>query len=329
MVMIIKRIHDEKTWSHGLASMGDGMGFMYGWNWGEFQSKTGAKVVRLGFFDGDMCQAVLYGVEQKVLFLGNFIYFPRCSAKLLSADLFEFLRREGYFFVRFESEITVETASVEGAVSIPNRQPKQTLVLALDQGEDDLLAGMHEKTRYNIRLAARKGVVVREEKNAEIFCHLNEMTTKRDGFRSHGRGYYREMLAVPEVKMFVAEYGGRPLAAIIGIFSEDTFTYLHGASSDLERNLMAPYLVQWSAMKALRDLGVRKYDFWGVSPRVGEGDPQGVCFHGFCYSSHHKWAGVTRFKAGFGGEYIEYPEAREVILDRKKYKLFALLKKFL
>jgi lipid II:glycine glycyltransferase (peptidoglycan interpeptide bridge formation enzyme) len=96
------------------------------------------------------------------------------------------------------------------------------------------------------------------------------------------------------------------------IYFGDTATYLHGASSRERRELMAPHLLHWTAMMDAKSWGFRTYDFWGVAPEGVEG---------------HSWAGITRFKRGFGGKYVAYPGTYDVPVDRFWYGLYAATQK--
>lgn len=209
-------------------------------------------------------------------------------------------------------------------------QPRQTIVLDLaDRTEDELLAAMHEKTRYNIRLAERKGVTVRrggpetQEKDFEIFWKLLRETARRDGFRTHPREYYKKLLAIRldhfSNELFFAEYEGEVLAAAMlnfyrGSTSIDaigsaggTATYLHGASSRRHRETMAPHLLQWRMIQEARQRGCAQYDFWGVDER--------------------RWPGVTRFKRGFGGREIVYPQSVDIAYRPVVYAAYWIAKK--
>ncbi|MBI5071795.1 peptidoglycan bridge formation glycyltransferase FemA/FemB family protein [Candidatus Falkowbacteria bacterium] len=186
----------------------------------------------------------------------------------------------------------------------------------LTKSEDELLAAMHEKTRYNIRLAEKKNLALKTG-TVDDFWKLMEETTKRDEFRAHPKKYYEKMfekLADGEKNKMRGELkivyqGIAPLAAaIIGYFG-DTVTYLHGASSYEYRNLMAPYLLHWEIIKEAKKLGYKFYDFWGIDEK--------------------KWPGVTRFKKGFGGFEINYPGTFDLPINKLWYKIYNLAKKIL
>ncbi|MEK7097346.1 MAG: peptidoglycan bridge formation glycyltransferase FemA/FemB family protein [Patescibacteria group bacterium] len=172
-------------------------------------------------------------------------------------------------------------------------QPEETLVLDLSLSEDALLKQMKEKGRYNIRLAAKKNVTVKQSKDTGKFYKLLAETTQRDKFHSHPKEYYENLLKTLSgadlkkgfAKMFLAEHENEVTAGIIVTFYKDTATYYFGASGDSKRNLMAPYLLQWEAILYAKNLGCRYYDFLGIAPEN---------------SRSHPWAGVTEFKKKFG-----------------------------
>jgi lipid II:glycine glycyltransferase (peptidoglycan interpeptide bridge formation enzyme) len=198
-------------------------------------------------------------------------------------------------------------------------QPRVTQVLDLQPDLESVLAAMHQKTRYNIRLAEKKGVTVRwstDDDDLDIFLQLITSTYTRQGIRLHPTAYYRAMWQhlkkVEMVELGIAEIAGRPLAANMVIWHDQTATYLHGGSSDQEKHLMAPYLLQWSTMQRAFTRGVTMYDFWGIAPND---------------NPTHQWAGVTRFKKGFGGRVVTFPPALNAILQPAWYQAYRLAKR--
>jgi len=169
-------------------------------------------------------------------------------------------------------------------------QPQKTIILDLTGSEEELLAGMKQKTRYNSRLASRsskfKCQISNQTTDASVFWELIRKTAQRDRFSTHTKEYYEKLLDLPITKLFTAECQGEVIAANIILFYGDTAYYLHGASDYAHRNLMAPYLLHWEAIKYAKANGCKIYDFWGIDER--------------------KWPGVTRFKRGFGGREINY-----------------------
>ncbi|GHV63470.1 peptidoglycan bridge formation protein FemAB [Spirochaetia bacterium] len=200
-------------------------------------------------------------------------------------------------------------------------QPPDTVIVDLSPPAEAILAAMKPKWRYNIRLAEKKGVTVRraDEEGLEAFYALLNETAKRDGIAIHGIEYYRGIFtqarqtlaqanacfpleslgrgSPPEPRLYLAEYqageaGGEVLAAIVVLVRGRDATYLYGASSSRNRNLMAPYALQWKAMEDAKASGCTGYDLFGIPPND---DPS------------HPMAGLYLFKTGFGGRIIHRP----------------------
>lgn len=311
-----------EDWNKGLSPLSQ-LEFLQSWGWGQFQAKIGTKPVRF-LIDSQSVQ----GFEQKIGLGKKFLYLPRVDvSNLEDGSLVEYLKKE-YIFLRIEPLEKALELGTKNYELVKNRQPQQTLILDINQTEEEILNKMHPKTRYNIHLAERKGVVIKEEKNVDVFWQLNLDTTGRDGFRSHNKKYYEEMLKQENIFQLIAYYEGEPIASNILVVSGEVINYLHGASANKFRNLMAPYLLQWQGILLGKKNSCHYYDFWGVAPLVRPDEKnQKSSFHGFCWPVNHSWSGVTRFKVGFGGEYREYPGAVEVPLKKYQYKIFSFLKK--
>jgi lipid II:glycine glycyltransferase (peptidoglycan interpeptide bridge formation enzyme) len=169
----------------------------------------------------------------------------------------------------------------------------------LTKDENELLAGMHSKTRYNIRLSQRHGVEVIEDnsdKAYETFIKLFFETTKRQGFYGHTPDYYRKMkeVLVPAKieHLFLAKHKGQILATYIFFIFKDTLYYLYGGSSREHHEVMPTYAIFWYAIKQAKAMGLKKFDLWAaLGPKPNIKDP---------------WYGFHRFKAGFGGKMIEF-----------------------
>jgi lipid II:glycine glycyltransferase (peptidoglycan interpeptide bridge formation enzyme) len=173
-------------------------------------------------------------------------------------------------------------------------------VIDLQRSEQEILLRMKQKTRYNIRLAEKKGVTVRAWDNIDAFHRMLLLTGRRDGFGVHARGYYQrvyDLLHPGQMgELLLAEYEGKPLAALFVARHGDRAYYLYGASTEEERNRMPTYLVQWEAMKWARAFGCKEYDLWGVPD-----EEEATLEANFEKRSDGLW-GVYRFKRGFGGE---------------------------
>jgi len=176
---------------------------------------------------------------------------------------------------------------------------------------------MHQKTRYNIRLAEKKGVIVKKinnnKKAIDVFWKLIEKTSQRDGFTPHSKKYYAQMLELENFNLWTAEYQNNILVANIVVNFGDTITYLHGASSNKDRNVMAPHLLQWEQIKWAKERGFKIYDFWGIAKEDSQND---------------KWLGFTRFKKGFGGQEKRLPGTFDLVYNQKIYRVYNFFKKF-
>jgi lipid II:glycine glycyltransferase (peptidoglycan interpeptide bridge formation enzyme) len=174
-------------------------------------------------------------------------------------------------------------------------QFKNTVVVDLAADHETLLAAMKPKTRYNIRLAERKGVQVRAGQAADLaaFYTLYQQTSQRDGFLIRPFAYYRDVwsqfLAAGRAHVLLAEVQGVPTAGLLLFVFGRTAWYLIGASSTAGRELMPSHLLQWEAIRLARQLGCTRYDMWGAPDRLVDNDPM--------------W-GVYRFKTGFGGQTV-------------------------
>lgn len=205
---------------------------------------------------------------------------------------------------------------------IPARpvQPMRTAVVDLSGSEEDWLGRMKQKTRYNIRLAERKGISVRPADDLDAFQRLMEITGQRDGFGVHAPAYYRRAYALFSASgrcvLLQAEFEGRPLAALMAFASGERAWYFYGASSDEERNRMPTYLLQWEAMRWAASQGCLEYDLWGI-PDVDEAELE----QKFAGRSDGLW-GVYRFKRGFGGEIQRTAGAWDRVYLPALYRLF-------
>ena len=202
-------------------------------------------------------------------------------------------------------------------VSKHNIQPPRTIVIDIKDAEEEILARMKQKTRYNIRLAEKKGVTVRAWDDIESFHKMMLFTGKRDGFGVHSREYYQRAydLLHPEKlgEMLLAEYEGKPLAALFVARHGNRAYYLYGASTDEERNRMPTYLLQWEAMKWAKALGCEEYDLWGVPD-----EEEDILEANFEMRRDGLW-GVYRFKRGFGGQLKRAVQAMDRVYNPVLY----------
>lgn len=185
-------------------------------------------------------------------------------------------------------------------------QPSSTIIVDISVDDEQILARMKSKTRYNIRLANRKGVQVRQGglKDIDIFYALMQDTGARDKFGIHSKRYYQRFmelfLPAGQAGMTIAMVEGEPTAALLLLALGTKAWYIAGASSNKHRKLMPTYAAQWAAIRWAKARGCNDYDLWGV-PDADEETLEDQ----FAERSDGLW-GVYRFKRGFGGELVRY-----------------------
>jgi lipid II:glycine glycyltransferase (peptidoglycan interpeptide bridge formation enzyme) len=216
-------------------------------------------------------------------------------------------KEEGCIFIKIEP--LKQSLDNFGFKKVKPVQPAKTLMLDLSKSEEELLTEMHQKTRYNIRLAEKKGVNLKicQAEEFPIFYDLLTDTYRRKGKKLYGRDYFHKLYHDHLTKIYCAEYQRKILCANLVVFYRDTVTYLHGGSSEKDKNIMAPHLLQWLTIKKAKELGYKYYDLWGIEER---------------------YPGVARFKRGFGGFEVDYAGTWDLPLDKLWYYLYKVIKKF-
>lgn len=200
-------------------------------------------------------------------------------------------------------------------------QPPRTMLVDLRPQSDAILANFKQKTRYNIRLAEKKGVVVREgtADDLPVFNRLMQITGQRNAFGVHAPEYYRDAynLFRPEQRvMLLAEYEGKPLSGAMIFTNGKMATYLFGGSSNEERERMPTYAIQWAAIEWAKARGCDWYDLWGVPDT--EPDTLEAQFES---RSDGLW-GVYRFKRGFNGWMRRTVGPADRVYNRLVYRLY-------
>ena len=208
-------------------------------------------------------------------------------------------------------------------------QPRSTILVPLDGGLDAVLAGMKQKWRYNVRLAGRKDVTVRAMTSADLpaWHAMNAETGQRDDFAVHASAYYEsafELFSPNQSQWLLAEFQGRPLAAIAVFAVAGKSWYMWGASSNMERQRMPNHALQWAAMQWAEQQGCHSYDLWGIPDEVGA-NPMRYASD-FAEQQGGLW-GVYRFKQGFGGQIVRYTGAWDLRLSPAGYRAYHLARR--
>lgn len=300
-------------------------GFLQSYQWGGFQKAFGRKIWRVEIEDN---LKVLI-IKHNLPLWRNYLYCPQGPVLKRGADnsrtieLFlkkikGIAKKEGSIFLKSEPLFDAKILGNNFIKSLKEIQPSRTIILDITKSEDDLLKQMSQKTRYNLKLSQRKGVVVEEAPNdsklsLDIFWNLLEKTAEKDNFNVHSKKYYSKMLGSLGkkglVKLLLAKHKRKTIAAGIFSFFGETAVYLHGASDYNSRQLMAPHLIQWQAILEAKNRGLKYYDFGGIS--------------------EEKWPGVTRFKKGFGGKEIIRSGAFDLIFREWWYSAYNTVRKVL
>ncbi|MFH0912556.1 MAG: peptidoglycan bridge formation glycyltransferase FemA/FemB family protein [Patescibacteria group bacterium] len=326
---------DPKDWDDFVQHHPDST-LLQSWYWGEFQKSLGYKIWRLGVTENGQTIAQLLIIKMPLRFGWNIFYSPRAlllnrlapvhqqhqAMELIINHIRQLASSEQVIFFRTDPPLLSSDAtslsiykSLGFVLSSKSTQPKSSLLVDVSTKSVNLLMQMKPKTRYNIRLAEKKGIIIRtttQPDDIEIFNQLMHTTSARDRFTPHPEEYYRQQLRVLGehnlLSLFIAYDEQTPLATALVAWFGSTASYLHGASSQVSREKQAPYLLHWDIIKAAQERNCAHYDLGGVNL-----DPR------------HTWAGITRFKLGFGGNITEYVGNLELPLHPTWFKLYRLL----
>lgn len=234
-------------------------------------------------------------------------------------------RKQHALFLRVEPDYWRHTPeadelerTMEGFIpSFATVQPPRTIVIPLDGTEDEILARMNQKTRYNIRLSQKKDLTVTESTDAAVFHKLMEQTGSRDAFGVHSEAYYRRCLECfsegKKGRILLVSYQGKPLSALMLFIEGKRGYYLYGASSNEERNRMPNHLAQWTAIRICREAGCTEYDLWGIPD-----EEEDILEAQFADRHDGLWP-VYRFKRGFGGNVLRTMGSFDYVYNRVLY----------
>ncbi|MEX0869817.1 MAG: peptidoglycan bridge formation glycyltransferase FemA/FemB family protein [Candidatus Spechtbacterales bacterium] len=295
------------------------MSFLNSPQWREFQENVGRKTFDIGKIGKSG-----YAIKMELPLGKSYLYSPSPDALENLEEIKKIAKKEGAVFFKWEPMVPKNDTNPRIDTNATNKlqklglqkavktlQPQRTVIIDIKKDENQILAQMHQKHRYNIRLAQRKGVEVKisDDKSTDLekFWELMQKTTERDGFSAHCKDYYEKLLDIEGIELFFAYKDGKPTASAIIIFYENRATYLHGASDHELRKFMAPHLMHWEIIKHAKERDIEEYDLWGIDEK--------------------KWPGVTRFKRGFGGKEIEYIGSYDVPLQKLWYFVYKLKNK--
>tara|TARA_Y100000310_G_C20664979_1_gene806991 strand:- start:691 stop:1707 length:1017 start_codon:yes stop_codon:yes gene_type:complete len=334
--MQIVQVGDELKhhWESFIKTNAADGGLLHSWQWADFQKSLDNQIFRLAIIDGaGKLQAAALLIKHEMPFEYNYLYCPRGPVinvlkinelNSLFTEMKKIGREEKSFLLRVDPPWLVDNekrlTDIGFRKSEQEVQPKCSFMIDITKSEEEILAAMKQKTRYNVSLSSRKGVKVRisdEISDLESFWELTKQTSSRDGFAHHPKEHYKKMFEIlsqdKAVRLFLAEYDNKIIAANMVSFFGNVCTYLHGASSDMYREVMAPYLLQWQAIVEAKNLGYKFYDLGGVNG------------HTF---NNPKWQGITRFKTGFAEEQKvkEYVGSFDLVLNPLIFSAYKFVK---
>lgn len=307
--------------------------------WGEVKRSMGWVPLPIGLFEDGQIKGAILILKRRLPIPGinkSIFYAPRgpvvdINNHVLLDHLFKgvrsIARQHGAIFLKIDPDIEQseeafkeyltsrgfqKTTTAEGFEGV---QPTYVFRLDITPDEEQLLEQMAPKTRYNLRLASRKGVVVREsteKQDLERFYHILLETAERDKFLVRGYRYFeeiRDQLGERDLaKLFMADYQGQDIAGTLAFILGDKAWYIYGASSNEFRNVMPNYLLQWTMIKWAKDNGCTLYDFRGVSGDLSEDNPL---------------YGLYRFKKGFAATFTEFIGEWDLVYSPLFYWLWA------
>jgi peptidoglycan pentaglycine glycine transferase (the first glycine) len=327
-------ITDRQLWDEFVANS-ECCNITQAYEWGELAPHLHAEAMPVGVLDdqGRLCAAMLVLISTAPFMRRTYFFAPR-GPVLDDPDtpaltvLLNFVKAEahkrGSFMLKVEPSVAdgdkrwLQALQKRGFVPTPYAtHVRHEWVLDLRPDEKELLAGMKEKWRYNIRLAGRKGVTVRRgqgEADLDSFYRIYQTTSERDQFFIHDKGHYDDVMRLfstgNRAALFLAEHEGKAIAGIIVLRLGRWSWYMYGASSNEQRNLMPNHLLQWNGMQWARAQGCWYYNFRGIPDILEEGQ--------------ELW-GVYVFKRGFGGYAIRSLQTHDLVYQPLIYAVYRRL----
>ncbi|EKD91397.1 MAG: femAB family protein [uncultured bacterium] len=301
---------------------------MQSWEWGKARISLGTPLLRYGLYNQGKLQKAFQLTFHKIPFSSQFVgYLPK--GPLPDKELYEALeiigKEQNCAFIKLEPDILEDETKPFRIYPkfLPSPKPlftKHNFILDLTQSEDEILKKMHPKTRYNLRVAQKKGVEVKESTSDEafkIYLKLYFETTQRQNYHGHNPNYHKKIWEALKkdnmATILIAYYKKTPLTAWMLLNFKDKLYYPYGGSSLEHKGIMANNLVAWEAIKLGKKLGLKEFDMWGaLGPNADPKDP---------------WYGFHRFKQGYGGKLVEYIGTYDLVFNNAVYWTFTSIDK--
>lgn len=302
--------------------------FLQSPEWGKVNELVGHQVAIADFDGQGWCLMIVKNAKR-----GRYLEVPggplidwedQKLAERVFSKIKQTAAQAGCVFVRLRPQLRMDAENVQklehlGTQKAPmHLHAEHTIILDLEQSEEELLAEMRRQTRYEVRRAGKLGITVSWDNSQEIFEEFHKVQAETAA---------RQHFVPPDLQMLLAEregFGenarlyvartaeGEAMAYGLILISGAEAEYFEAASTDLNRKLPGSYALQWQVMKDLKQLGIKRYNLWGIAP-------PGV--------KEHRYAGVTTFKTGFGGEVVEFMPAQDIVIKRVRYLLNLVVEK--
>ena len=327
--MIIKTDVDRNSWNDFVSSF-DGPAILQSFEWGELKSKHGWLPIRLAIEDNGKIVAAIQILKRKIPYINySMFYAPRgpvldCANIMAFDFLLEAVEVEAHkhnaISFKIDPQVFENDERVKNLLKSrgfrykkQNVQPRTTIIVNLEKDLEELLLTFEEKTRYNIRLSGKKGVMVKEasdDRGVDEFYEIYKETAKRNNFLIHPKSYYKNIKTCLVdrglANIFIAYHRDIPIAGVFTFNFGSRSWYMYGASLNSSRNIMPNHALHWHIIKWAKEKGFKNYDLFGIPSNPTQ--------------THPLW-GVYRFKKGFNGDLIKYIGVYDLVYKPLLYAL--------
>jgi lipid II:glycine glycyltransferase (peptidoglycan interpeptide bridge formation enzyme) len=317
-----KIITKKEVWEDFLLSQNP-KSFLQSWDWGEVNEIDGSKIFRLGFLKNNKLVGICLLIEE-IAKRGPHLVVPagpiinwedKKVVNLFIKSIRDLAKKEGVWFVRVRPEIlstpkNIVLFSKLGFISAPmHLHAENTWILDISRLEEEILSGMRKTTRYLVRKGEKSGLVVevsKDAKLAKVLYGLQGETVKRHKFVGFPERLFKNEIEIfsrdDNARVFLCKKTKEVLAIAIIIFYGDTAYYHFSGSVSGHSDLPFSYFLQWRIIKEAKERGIKYYNFWGIAPNN---------------NPNHRFAGVTLFKTGFGGNRVDWLHAHDLPISNK------------
>jgi len=326
----IELAKNQQEWTSFLEQQVKTASFLQSWQWGEQRNDTVRIVIKN---DNNQVVFICLMFPEKILANKNhYLYAPFGPIWLETLNSNEKKSVLNYFFEKLESVINIKNPAFilfdnnlednqenqnifENCINSPLRlQVGASFIIPINGSEEEILAKMHTKTRYNIRLAEKKGVEILWDQSGQYFDEwfiIMKSTAERNKIRLLSKNHYKKLLDKKILTLILAKFENKIIAGNLLSLIPPTAVYVHGGMDYQHHNLMAPFLLQWQSILEAKKQGCQRFDFWGVNYQ----------------NKNPQWAGITRFKLGFNEEekVIAYLPSKVKIYKKTAYYYTLLL----